>query len=150
MKNIQNNLRYFEISKNNQEKLLDDFYVFDEKHPDLNKYIKNTKEIKKIVKELKTRGAKQIITSTYKTKSDNFKRMREAFPEYAALWKNLYLTCGEKKGGYNYLTPRLREELVEEVKEAALTEKLKFSSCREDFCGKNTANCDGSSLFPVL
>ena len=32
MKKIQNNLHYFEISKNNQEKLLDDFYVFDEKH----------------------------------------------------------------------------------------------------------------------
>lgn len=54
MKKIQNNLYYFEISKNNQEKLLDDFYVFDEKHPDLDKYIKNTKEIKNILITIKT------------------------------------------------------------------------------------------------
>lgn len=54
MKKIQNNLHYFEISKNNQEKLLDDFYVFDEKHPDLNKYIKNTKEVKDILITIKT------------------------------------------------------------------------------------------------
>ncbi len=54
MKKIQSNLYYFEISKNNQEKLLDDFYVFDEKHPDLNKYIKNTKEIKNILITIRT------------------------------------------------------------------------------------------------
>lgn len=54
MKKIQNNLYYFEISKNNQEKLLDDFYVFDEKHPDLNKYINNTKEIKNILITIRT------------------------------------------------------------------------------------------------
>lgn len=54
MKKIQSNRRYFEISKNNQEKLLDDFYVFDKKHPDLNKYIKNTKEIKNILITIRT------------------------------------------------------------------------------------------------
>jgi len=54
MKKIQNNLYYFEISKNNQEKLLDDFYVFDNKYPDLNKYIKNTKEIKNILITIKS------------------------------------------------------------------------------------------------
>ena len=31
MGKLQNNLFYFKISKDNQEKLLDDFYVFDEK-----------------------------------------------------------------------------------------------------------------------
>lgn len=35
-------------------KLLDDFYVFDEKNPDLNKYIKNTKEIKNILITIRT------------------------------------------------------------------------------------------------
>ncbi|MBU2579284.1 hypothetical protein KKA09_04195 [Patescibacteria group bacterium] len=60
MNKIQNNLHYFEISKNNQEKLFDDFYVFDEKHPDLNKYIKNTKEIKNILITIRTlRGKKE-------------------------------------------------------------------------------------------
>src|SRR3989339_573260 len=68
MKNIQNNLCYFEISKNNQEKLLDDFYVFDEKHPDLNKYIKNTKEIKNIlitIKTLQDKKEKAMVIDKY-------------------------------------------------------------------------------------
>ncbi len=54
MKKTLNNLHYFEISRNNPEKLFDDFYVFDNKHTDLNKYIKNTKEIKNILITIKT------------------------------------------------------------------------------------------------
>lgn len=49
MKKIRNNLHYFEISRQNPEKILDSFYVFDEKHPQLKKYIANTKEIKNIL-----------------------------------------------------------------------------------------------------
>lgn len=59
MKKIQNNLHYFKISKNHQEKLLDDFYVFDEKNPDLNEYIKNTKEIKNILITIRTLQSKK-------------------------------------------------------------------------------------------
>ena len=54
MKKIQNNLHYFDTSKNNPEKLLDDFYVFDEKHIELDKYAKNTKEIKNILITIRT------------------------------------------------------------------------------------------------
>jgi hypothetical protein len=49
MKKIQNNLYYFKISQQNPEKILDNFYIFDEKHPQLKKYIVNTKEIKNIL-----------------------------------------------------------------------------------------------------
>ncbi|MDP2820718.1 MAG: hypothetical protein Q8O39_00745 [bacterium] len=68
MKKIQNNLHYFEISKNNQEKLLDDFYVFNEKHPDLNKYIENTKEIKNIlitIRTLQNKKEKSAVIDKY-------------------------------------------------------------------------------------
>ena len=54
MKKIRDNLYYYKISKSHQEKLLDDFYVFEEKHPDLNKYIKNTVEIKNILITIRT------------------------------------------------------------------------------------------------
>lgn len=68
MKKIQNNLYYFEVSKNNQEQLLDSFYIFDNKHPDLNKYIKNTKEIKNIlitIKILQNKEEKTEIINKY-------------------------------------------------------------------------------------
>ncbi len=53
-KNTQNNQHYFKISQENSEPSLDSFYVFDEKHPDIKKYIKNTKEIKEILTTIKT------------------------------------------------------------------------------------------------
>ena len=68
MRKIQSNLRYFEISKNNQEKLLDDFYVFDEKHRDLRKYIENAKEIKNIlitIRTLQSKKEKQSVIDKY-------------------------------------------------------------------------------------
>lgn len=50
---MQINQHYFKISQQNQEKLLDDFYVFDSKHLYLEKYIANTKAIKNILITLK-------------------------------------------------------------------------------------------------
>ena len=54
MKKTQNNLHYFKISQQNPEKILDGFYIFDEKHPQLQKYISNTKEIKNILITIRT------------------------------------------------------------------------------------------------
>lgn len=68
MGKLQNNLFYFKISKDNQEKLLDDFYVFDEKHAELDRYIKSTKEIKNIlitIKTLQDRKEKSAVIDKY-------------------------------------------------------------------------------------
>lgn len=68
MKVVRNNLHYFKISQNNLEKPLDDFYVFDEKHPELKKYINNTKEIKNIlitIKTLQDKKEKSSIVNKY-------------------------------------------------------------------------------------
>lgn len=110
-------------------------------------YPLNTLEIKEIIKSLKLCGVKQIITSTYKLKPDNFKRMCKEFPQYKALWQELYLKKGEKTSGYISLPENLRKNLIEEVRTAALGAGLGFSSCREGFAELNTKNCDGSSFF---
>ena len=66
MKKIQDNLHYFKISQQNPERILDSFYIFDEKHPQLQKYINNTKEIKNILITIRTlqrkNESKKIIT----------------------------------------------------------------------------------------
>src|SRR3989338_11347881 len=54
MKKIQNNRYYFEISRRNQEKAWDAFYIFEEKHLRISEYIANTKEIKNILITIKT------------------------------------------------------------------------------------------------
>lgn len=70
MKKIQNNLYYFDVSKKKPEKLIDDFYIFDEKHPDLELYIQNTKEIKNIlitIKTLKEKKEDSLVIDKYFT-----------------------------------------------------------------------------------
>jgi hypothetical protein len=54
MKKMLKNLHYFNISKENPEKALDEFYIFPNKHPDIKKYTDNTKEIKSILITIKT------------------------------------------------------------------------------------------------
>ncbi len=68
MKKIQSNLHYFKISRDNPEKILDDFYIFEEKHPQLKKYIANTKEIKNIlitIRTLREKNEDKKITQKY-------------------------------------------------------------------------------------
>lgn len=71
MKKIQNNLHYFKISQQNPEKILDGFYIFDGKHPQLRKYIANTKEIKNIL----------ITIRTLQNKNENKKVIEKYFLE---------------------------------------------------------------------
>ncbi len=68
MKKINNNLYYFNISKKSPEKFLDEFYIFKSKHPDLEKYINRTKEIKDLlitIKTLKQKNEKKSIIKKY-------------------------------------------------------------------------------------
>ncbi|MCM8787444.1 MAG: radical SAM protein [Candidatus Omnitrophica bacterium] len=110
-------------------------------------YPLNTNQIKEIISQVKECGAKQIITSTYKAKFDNLKRMCNAFSECKNLWHKLYLKEGQNFGTYFYLNKNLRKNLIEEVRLLALKNHLDFSSCREGFINLNTKNCDGSSFF---
>ncbi len=107
-------------------------------------YPLNTQNIEETIKILASSGARQIITSTYKVKPDNFKKMTEAFPEHKDLWQNLYYAQGQRKSNYIYLTPDLRKNLINRVRDAVLKEGLDFSSCREGFASLNTKPCDGS------
>lgn len=110
-------------------------------------YPLNSQKFTSIIKQVKNCGVKQIITSTYKIKPDNFRRMVKIFPNFNRLWHKLYYAEGQKISGYAYLPLNLRKKIIEDVKQAALKENLYFSSCREGLSKLNTKNCDGSSLL---
>ncbi|MCF7870723.1 MAG: radical SAM protein [Candidatus Omnitrophica bacterium] len=110
-------------------------------------YHLNTKDIKKVIRQIKEAGAKQIITSTYKAKTDNFKRMTKVFPEYLELWHKLYYQKGMRKNNYIYLEENIRKSLIEKARKESMNVRLQFSTCREGIQDLNTANCDGTSFF---
>jgi len=79
-KNIQNNQHYFKVSQEKSEPSLDSFYIFDNKNPNLGKYIKNTKEIKEILTTIKTLQKKK---EDQKTINKYFKELQRSLSEFS-------------------------------------------------------------------
>lgn len=103
--------------------------------------------IRAVLKAASGAGVRQVTTSTYKAKPDNFKRVLTAFPELGEELENVY-SRGERVGRSIYMDKRLRRELVLKVKEAAEELSMAFASCREGFPELHTAEtCDGSHML---
>jgi DNA repair photolyase len=94
-------------------------------------------------------GVRFVVTSTYKARPDNLKRMSEAFPEIASKLRRIYVEEGVWMHGYWYLRPKARRQLLEIVVREAAKLGMQFATCREGFSDLNRApSCDGSHLIP--
>ncbi|MEK7062152.1 MAG: hypothetical protein AAB940_00200, partial [Patescibacteria group bacterium] len=146
MKKIQNNLYYFEISKNNQEESFDDFYIFDAKHPDLNKYIKNTKEIKNIlitIRTLRSKKEKSAVVDKYFLELSKIIGKYSNCSEFACFVNACDNIIGEVKNEINllkkiterYFAKRILNEIVPEEWVQAILDTN--SSRKKGKCGEN-------------
>ncbi len=91
-----------------------------------------------------------VVTSTYKARPDNLKRVIETFPELSDKYKRLYLKEGEKIHGYWHLSKNLRVKLLAPVFKYARKYGLKYAHCREGLQGIeyfNSPSCDGTHLL---
>ncbi|MCE4615343.1 MAG: radical SAM protein [Desulfurococcales archaeon] len=91
-----------------------------------------------------------IVTSTYKAKPDNLKRVISAFPELAEKYRQLYLKEGIRVRGYWYLKKKLRLKLLKPIFIYARKYGLRYAHCREGLQGKeyfNSPSCDGTHLL---
>jgi DNA repair photolyase len=100
-----------------------------------------------LIEKLASLGIKHITCSTYKVKTDNWRRLSKAFPELARKLEPLYFRKGEKTSQYIYLPKDLRLELMENVRTLAKQNGMRFGTCREGIGFLNTATCDGSWLM---
>jgi len=108
-------------------------------------------ELKELVEVVTNIGARHIVTSTYKARPDNFKRMILAFPEFESKWRKLYYPKGKITWGYAYLPIDLRKKLLRPVVEKARALGLTYATCREGLLSKeffNAPTCDGTHLIP--
>jgi len=101
-----------------------------------------------LIKTVASISVKHTTSSTYKVKTDNWRRFSEAFPQIAKQLEPLYYKRGEKIRGYRYLPREKRYSLMKRVKELTEQNGMKFGTCREGLSQLNSATCDGSWLLP--
>ncbi|MCD6483885.1 MAG: DUF1848 family protein [Candidatus Odinarchaeota archaeon] len=107
----------------------------------------NYESISAVVKECARIGCVHIVSSTYKPRADNWKRMMTTFPEIMKKTKRFY---SEKVGYTTYMQKNIRLELMKTVRDLALKYGLTFATCREGFVELHTAkSCDGTHLIPL-
>ncbi len=106
-------------------------------------------EIRELIREVARRGVRQVTTSTYKAKPDNFKRVSGAFPDLGEKLYELYFVEGEYIHGYRYLPRKMRLDIMKMVREYVLEEGLEFATCREGFPELHSRGtiCDGSGFI---
>jgi len=102
----------------------------------------------RLLKTLGDIGVKHVTCSTYKSKPDNWARLRLALPKVMEQLKPLYFNEGERIGGSALLPKDYRYRLLKNVRDMALAQGLQFGVCREGLAGLSTAACDGSWLMP--
>jgi len=107
----------------------------------------NIQGLRELVSQIKQAGARHITASTYKAKPDNWKRLKEKFPEQTGKLYKLYFQEGEKKGNTRYLPRGVRRKLLETVRHACEEEDIRFAVCREGLEGFSNACCDGRHLL---
>ncbi len=95
-------------------------------------------------------GAKHIVTSTYKARPDNFRRLTTVFSDLRNKLYNLYYIQGERIRGYRYLSSNMRKQLLYYVTSRAREKGVTYAVCREGFQDTeyfNAPSCDGSHLI---
>ncbi len=103
--------------------------------------------LREVLQAAKDAGAEHVVTSTYKARPDNFRRMINAFPGLASMWRRLYYEEGERISGYRYLKRERRRELMSFVVSEALKLGMSAATCREGFPDLLKAkSCDGTHL----
>jgi DNA repair photolyase len=100
-----------------------------------------------LVRTLASVGVRHVTSSTFKVRTDGWRRFSAQLPEVAEKLKPLYFEKGVRKAGYWYLPGDLRLRLMERVGGLAGKYGMKFGTCREGFSSLNTAVCDGSWLL---
>jgi DNA repair photolyase len=107
-------------------------------------------QVRNVLEAAREAGARFVVTSTYKARPDNLKRMLSAFPELEKRYTRLYRVEGEWMHGYWYLPREIRRRMMELVRGIALRLGYEFATCREGFPDMHTApTCDGSHLIPL-
>lgn len=108
----------------------------------------NEENIRNVIEAAAKAGAKHVVSSVYKVKIDNLRRVISSFPDLSERYKELYFKNGKKIHGSYYAPKEYRELVLKKVREEAKKHNLTFATCREGLYELNDkeVSCDGTSL----
>ncbi len=104
----------------------------------------NLKKIEDLVGELANLGVNQIISSTYKAKLDNFRRVSGVFKDKYEYLHKIYFEKNEMVRGIRYAPRELRFQILNSVRKIADKYHIPFSVCREGLNLNSAKTCDAS------
>ncbi len=104
----------------------------------------NDGEIDEIIFEAKERGAKHVITSTFKPRKDSWQRFKVAFPDIAEKIEKEYV---DRVCSSYYLRKEIRYRVLVKVKKSAERHGMSFSTCREGIFKNSSETCDATHLI---
>ena len=110
----------------------------------------NDMDFQKIVEAIANTGASHVVASTYKAKTDSFKRVTSAFPEHKKELTEHYWVEGQRMQGARYLPEKMRREILTHLKGMVEEINMTFATCREGMTDLQSGEkCDGSHLIPI-
>jgi len=104
-------------------------------------------ELNALVRELAGIGVDQIISSTYKAKPDNFRRVAGVFKAHAEELHRIYFEENEMVRGVRYAPRELRMKMLKSLRDIAVSYDIPFSVCREGLPLNTAPACDASHLL---
>ncbi len=106
-------------------------------------------QLRELVRELADIGIYQIISSTYKAKPDNFRRVAGVFKNQADYLREIYFQRNEMIRGIRYAPRELRFKILSRMRKLADEYNIPFSVCREGLPLNTAKTCDGSHLLYI-
>lgn len=104
--------------------------------------------VKEVLEAAAASGAKHVVSSTYKAKTDSLRRLAKAFPDLIPRLREMYVEGGERIHGCFYAPASYRLSVLRMVIGHAHRLGLTFAPCREGFNEliDRGVVCDGTHL----
>ncbi|MDI6819527.1 MAG: radical SAM protein [Candidatus Hodarchaeaceae archaeon] len=107
----------------------------------------NDAQFEDVIEAAAACGIEHVTSSTFKLRPDNWRRIRDAFPDAAARMGPLYFKHGGRYRNSWYLPIDLRRRLMTRAKATCDRLGLTFATCREGIPELMSGmSCDGSHL----
>ena len=109
-------------------------------------YTDDVNELHQLIREIYKAGAKHIVSSIYKVKQDNFRRMVSKVQYFRRVYKRLY---NIKRHGYRHADYNYRFKTLSLLRNLSHKYGLTFVTCREGIriLDDPKVYCDGSHLL---